>query len=73
MPTPVSLLYDLLSSLFSGDEVRRWVEYDDELALLASTLPGGSASPALILSETIRGIRRHGLVSEQFFGRLDLK
>ena len=70
MPTPESQLHELLLSLFSVDELRRWIRYHAELAVITSRLPGPTASPALVVSDAVSAMRRRGLLDAAFFVQL---
>ncbi len=70
MPTPQSQLHDLLLSLFSADELRRWIRHDAALVEIASSLPGSTASAAHVVDDAIAAMRSRGLIDAAFFTRL---
>ncbi|MFY0535780.1 hypothetical protein [Nannocystis pusilla] len=65
---PMRALFSLLMSLFSIDEMRRWIASRFEREVLSS-LPD-RAPPESFALEFIHTLQRHGLIDEQFFALL---
>lgn len=63
-------LANLLLSLFSADELRRWLRYLPGGDGLSGRLPGVNASPASLASEAVAELEREGMIDEGFWGRL---
>lgn len=63
-------LANLLLSLFSADELRRWLRYLPGGDGLSGRLPGVNASPASLASEAVAELERDGMIDEVFWGRL---
>lgn len=63
-------LENLLLSMFSADELRRLVRYLPDGDALAARLPGATASPALLASETVAALVREGMIDAPFWERL---
>lgn len=64
-------LATLLASLFTADELRRWLLINFPAVL--SELPSRSASLSEIIYDTVRVLDRHGLVNETFFSSLGVQ
>lgn len=60
-------LEHLLLSMFSADELRRWVRYLPGGEHVTLRLPGANVSPALLVAETVAALARDGLLQEDFF------
>lgn len=60
----------LLLSLFSADELRRWLRYLPGGGDLMGKLPGANASPASLASEAVAELDRAGMIDEDFWQRL---
>ena len=65
--TPEDALYHLLISLFSADELRRWIAHHGELGVISHELPGTIASPSRLVGDVVEALDRHGLVGASFF------
>jgi hypothetical protein len=67
--TPKKALHDLLLSLFSAEEFRRWLSLgpDEDIDV---ELPGATASLAVLVSEAIGALLRRGRIDASFFERL---
>jgi hypothetical protein len=63
-------LANLLLSLFSADELRRWLRYLPGGDGLTGRLPGVNASPASLASEAVAELEHEGMIDEVFWGRL---
>jgi predicted MPP superfamily phosphohydrolase len=65
-------LFDLLESLFSAEDLRRWVllTFGHEIA---DALPGSGAGVTRLASELMMTLKRHGLINGRLFKRLLLK
>ena len=63
-------LSNLLLSLFSADELRRWLQYLPGGEALVKRLPGANASPASLASEAVAELERDGMIDEVFWARL---
>ncbi|MDC0675177.1 SEFIR domain-containing protein [Nannocystis radixulma] len=63
-------LHDLLVSLMSADELRRFVAYGPHGARLSSSLPGSSVSLGVLTTELIALLERDGLLGPDLFERL---
>lgn len=68
--TPQAQLSELLLSLFSADELRRFVRYLPDGDALVGALPGANASASQLAVETVFALDRHGLITHEFFDRL---
>jgi len=68
--TPQAQLSELLLSLFSADELRRFVRYLPDGDTLVRSLPGANASPAQLAAEVVQELDRHGLIQDLLFARL---
>lgn len=66
-PTSHESLAQLLLSLFSSDELRRFIRYLPYGDDLTAELPGSSASPAALVHEAVQVLERHGLLSDPRF------
>lgn len=63
-------LANLLLSLFSADELRRWLRYLPDGDKLAGKLPGANASPASLASEAVAELEREGMIGDDFWARM---
>ncbi len=68
--TPEDALYQLLLSVFSADELRRWIRYDAERQRIAHDLPGATASASALVTAAIEALARHKLIDAKFFADL---
>lgn len=68
--TPQAQLSELLLSLFSADELRRFVRYLPDGDTLMGSLPGANASASQTAQETVYTLERHGLINHDLFDRL---
>lgn len=66
-PVPHKSVAQLLLSLFSSDELRRFIRYLSNSDDLTAELPGASASPAVLVHEAVQVLERHGLLSDPQF------
>lgn len=64
---PRLALHQLLLSLFSADELRRFIRYMPGGESVISQLPGPGASPASLADSAVEVLERHGLVTPEFF------
>lgn len=69
-PTARRDLSNLFLSLFSADELRRWLRYLPGGESLMGRLPGVNASPLSLASEAIAELERDGMIDETFWARL---
>ncbi len=60
-------LVALLQSLFSTEELRRFVRYLPQGEQIENGLPSGSASLTAVVSETVAALRRRGHLDDAFF------
>ncbi|MCB9701884.1 MAG: hypothetical protein H6711_08330 [Myxococcales bacterium] len=67
---PHDALYALLLSLFSADELRRWIAYDDRRGVIVDELPGAIASKSALVNAVIDALAQHGLVDAALFAGL---
>lgn len=65
----LAALHRLLATLFSADELRRWIRHgpDQDIAL---ELPGTDATLGVLLDKAIAAFERRGRVDHEFFARL---
>jgi hypothetical protein len=63
-------LIDLLQSLFTAEELRRFVSLLPSSGAIANGLPSGIASLDALAFETVQALERHGLLDEAFFEQL---
>ena len=65
-------LNELLLSLFSADELRRFLclNLGTEGRELVQALPGQTASAATIVYEAVQALERRGLIGDEFFDAL---
>lgn len=71
MAQPARLdLERLLLSLFSADELRRFLHYLPDAGTVVDQLPGPNAPRALVAEEAVRVLERHGLLDASFFAAL---
>lgn len=63
-------LFDLLTSLFSADELRRVVRFLPDGDVLSNALPGQGVSFASLCEALIDELRRRGMLNATFFDRL---
>lgn len=68
--TPESALYQLLLSLFGADELRQWLRFDIEAAVIVPELPGSTASASELVGKVVDRLVEHGLVGPGLFARL---
>jgi hypothetical protein len=68
--TPATALTDLLASLFSADEFRRWIRRDSDVAAILDALPGEVASSSALFADAVAALARHGLIDGAFFAGL---
>lgn len=66
----LEVLVRLLLSLFSSDELLRFLRFGSDTADLCEALPGGSVSPAQLFHEAGVGLDRRDLLTPEFFARL---
>ena len=64
---PRLALHRLLLSLFSADELRRFIRYMPGGESVISDLPGPGASPASLADSAVELLGHHGLVTPEFF------
>jgi hypothetical protein len=64
--TPQQALYDLLPQLFGVGDLRRLIEYDPHLAVIAKDLPEGNPSRSDFATTVIERLQQHGLLAEFF-------
>jgi hypothetical protein len=64
--SPELRLETLLLSLFTSDELARWLRHYVD-AKLVDELPAGAVSPMQLVHQTILALQRRGLVNESFF------
>lgn len=62
-------LHGLLLSLFSADELRRFIRYGPDGDAIAAELPGASASPAALAEAVVTALDTRGL-DDHFFDRV---
>ena len=62
-------LHGLLLSLFSADELRRFIRYGPDGDAIAAELPGASASPAALAEAVVTALETRGL-DDDFFKRV---
>jgi len=62
-------LHGLLLSLFSADELRRFIRYGPDGDAIAAELPGASASPAALAEAVVTALETRGL-DDHFFDRV---
>jgi len=62
-------LHGLLLSLFSADELRRFIRYGPDGDAIAAELPGASASPAALAEAVVTALDARGL-DDEFFARV---
>ena len=62
-------LHGLLLSLFSADELRRFIRYGPDGDAITAELPGASASPAALAEAVVQALETRGL-DEHFFERV---
>lgn len=67
---PQRSLESLLLSLFSADELRRFLRYLHNGDAIVTALPGVTASPATLVHESVRVLAEHGLVETDLWERL---
>lgn len=67
------LLEQVLLSLFTDTEFRRWIARDPECAAIANKLPGSGASREELVSGAIAAMVRQGLIDQGLFERLQDK
>lgn len=63
-------LEKLLLSLFSADELRRFLRYLPGGEMIMGNLPGPNASPASLAGEAVALLARAGLIDASFWARL---
>lgn len=69
--SPHEALYRLLLSLFSADELRRFLRYLPDGDELSRELPGGTASSAQLVSDAVDVLESRGLLGDpDFWARL---
>lgn len=64
-------LSDLLHSLFSDDEFRRFLRDELESEGISKLLPGSAASYTTVVSDTVDALERRGLIDQKFFDLLE--
>lgn len=68
--SPASQLYELLLSMFSADELRRFLRYHGSVSLITNVLPGPTASEAELVRAAVDTWLRWGAVDEALFSAL---
>lgn len=71
MNTPDHQLQQLLLSLYSPDELRRFISNHTRYTDLANQLPGAPATPTQLAEALTTALKRRGLLGRQFFFDLE--
>jgi len=70
MTSAKKALSQLLESLFTSGELRRWIAHDSELCVVANVLPGERASQVELVAALIERASHRGLIGPPLFASL---
>jgi len=67
----VRALFDLLSSMFTPDELQRFIALLPDGSMLLSDLPSGTSAAASVM-EVVKVLERYGWIDQQLFAELSV-